>query len=243
MSRAVLHFWIGAWQAGAMAAHRTARERAREAVIDEIKAEARRQLAQSGGAGLSLRAVARELGMVSSAIYRYFASRDDLLTALIIDAYRDLAATAQRAVDGSDGDAREVWRCACGAIRTWARRHPNEYALLYGSPVPGYTAPVDTVGPATDVYQALVEALRRSPRRGSRRSDDLPPALEADAERVAAALELEVDPARSLRMLGAWTQVFGMISFELFGHTRGAITDHDAFFAQRVEALADDLAL
>src|SRR5215218_202301 len=118
------------------------RARVRQELTSEIKSVARRQLATEG-ADLSLRAVARELGMVSSAIYRYFPSRDELLTALIVDSYRDLAGAAERAVARAGDDPRAIWRAACAAIHTWSRRHPHEYALLYGSPVPGYAAPAD----------------------------------------------------------------------------------------------------
>src|SRR6185437_16774203 len=126
-----------------MKATQNARERARAQLTREIKEEARRQLAAGGAQQLSLRAVARELGMVSSALYRYFPSRDELLTALIIDAYDALAAAAE-AASAEPPDARGRWRAACGAVRNWARAHPHEYALIYGSPVPGYQAPQAT---------------------------------------------------------------------------------------------------
>src|ERR1700748_1322533 len=123
-------------------AARTARERARAELTREIKEEARRQLAEVGGNGLSLRAVARELGMVSSALYRYYPSRDDLLTALIIDAYNAVADAADRAApDAPPGRCRGRWAAPCHAIRDWARSNLHEYALIYGSPVPGYQAP------------------------------------------------------------------------------------------------------
>jgi hypothetical protein len=141
-------------------------------------------------------------------------------------------------------DPREVWRAACSAIRTWAVGHPHEYALIYGSPVPGYAAPEDTIGPATAVYQTLVEPLRRSSRPGRRGlATDLPPGVEADATRLAAELDLDVAPERIVRLLGALTQVFGIVSFELFGHTQNVIEDHEGFFADRIEALAEDLGL
>src|SRR5215469_13797377 len=111
----------------------TARERARAQLTREIKEEARRQLAQVGADALSLRAVARELGLVSSALYRYFPSKDDLLTALIIDAYDtvgEVAETAMRAAGPQPSRAR--WLAACHAIRAWALAHPHEYALIYG---------------------------------------------------------------------------------------------------------------
>src|SRR5204863_7108285 len=120
----------------------TARERIRAELTAEIANAARRQLAEVGAAALSLRAVARELGMASSALYRYFPSRDDLLTRLIIDGYDDLGAAAEPA-DDPTAPPGERWRAVCRAVRTWALAHPHEYALLYGSPVPGYRAPAD----------------------------------------------------------------------------------------------------
>ena len=137
----------------------TARERARAELTREIKEEARRQLAETGAHGLSLRAVARELGMVSSALYRYFPSRDDLLTALIIDAYDALGEVAETAIAAS-ARPRVRWLAACHAIRGWALAHPHEYALIYGSPVPGYRAPQATVGPASRVPLAFMGVLR-----------------------------------------------------------------------------------
>src|ERR1700742_4446639 len=128
-------------------APRTARERARTELTREIKEEARRQLAAAGADGLSLRAVARELGMVSSALYRYYPSRDDLLTALIIDAYNALGEAAERAVAGPAA-ARERWVAAWHAIRDGVRSNSHEYALICGSPVPGSGAPEATIGPA-----------------------------------------------------------------------------------------------
>ena len=218
----MLHFRSAVWQTRPMATHTTARARAREAVIDEIKAEARRQLAEAGAAGLSLRAVARELGMVSSAIYRYFPSRDDLLTALIVGSYRDLATAAERAIARSDGSPRGVWRAACGAIRTWAKRHPHEYALLYGSPVPGYAAPAGHDRPGD---RGLRLAGRGAPPVGppvGQPAEAAARGLEADAARVAAAL----GPRRSSRTApcgcsGPGPTLFGLVSFEVFGHTHG----------------------
>src|SRR5690349_9228706 len=122
------------------------RARVRAEMIDEIKSVARRHLA-TDGANLSLRAVARDMGMVSSAIYRYFASRDELLTALIIDAYNALGAAAEAgdAAVANREDLRGRWLAVCNGVRRWALSAPAEYALIYGSPVPGYAAPPETV--------------------------------------------------------------------------------------------------
>uniref|UniRef100_UPI0013B38CCA TetR/AcrR family transcriptional regulator n=1 Tax=Nonomuraea lactucae TaxID=2249762 RepID=UPI0013B38CCA len=129
-----------------MTASRTARERVRAELTREIADIARRRLATEGAGGLSLRAVAREMGMVSSAIYRYFPSRDDLLTALIIDGYNALGEAVERADASCPPDSfPDRWSAVCHAVRDWALAHPHEYTLLYGSPVPGYHAPQDTV--------------------------------------------------------------------------------------------------
>jgi AcrR family transcriptional regulator len=226
-------------------ASRTARERARNELTREIKEEARRQLAAHGAQGLSLRAVARELGMVSSALYRYFPSRDELLTALIIDAYDALAAAAESASAGRPAaDARGRWRAACGAVRAWARAHPYEYALINGSPVPGYQAPQATVASAVRVARVLGGLLAgASPAGDEPGSPPLPPALGEQAAIVADAIGPEVPGAVLVRGLIAWTQLFGMISFELFGQFVGSLDPADEFFDYAVEQMADYVGL
>ena len=220
-----------------MNAIQTARSRARAELTREIKEEARRQLADSGASGLSLRAVARELGMVSSALYRYFPSRDELLTALIIDAYNALgeqAEAANAAVEATQYRAR--FRAVCLAVRAWAIAHPSEYALVYGSPVPGYRAPQDTVEPGIRVPLAMLRLIGEASEAGalSPLDDVLPPVL---AEQAAAIAELAAPglPApRTARGAVVWAQLFGLISFELFGQFVGSFDPADAFFAHTI---------
>ncbi len=258
----------------------TARERARAELTREIKQEARRQLAEAGADGLSLRAVARELGMVSSALYRYFPSRDDLLTALIIDAYNAVGSAAEAAVAGSGPGPRDRWAAACRAIRAWALAHPHEYALIYGSPVPGYRAPEATVGPASRVPLAFVSILRdaaggappasagapAAPGGSPPAGAGAPPAsngapaapggaLAAQAAALSAALSAALAPDAAgapdgadralavpadmlVRAVIAWTQLFGMISFELFGQFVGSFEPADALFEHAVAQMA-----
>ena len=140
---------------------RAARERTRAEITREILAAARRHLATDGASGLSLRAIARELGVSSSAVYGYVASRDELLTRLIVTAYDALGSAAEiqeAAVDREDLAGR--WAAACGAVRGWALANPNEYALIYGTPVPGYIAPTVTIAPAARVSSVLLGILR-----------------------------------------------------------------------------------
>jgi AcrR family transcriptional regulator len=223
----------------------TARERARAEITAEIKDAARRQLAATG-AQLSLRAVARELGMVSSALYRYFPSRDDLLTALIIDAYDALATAAEQAgaaVAAQRGaGARDQWRACCHAVRGWARAHPHEYALIYGSPVPGYHAPQETVPHAARVAAALAVILTGA-RPDGPAAPPLPGQLAAQSRALAAAVAPGVPAPVAARGLIAWTQLFGMISFELFGQLVGSADPADDFFAFAIEQTADLVGL
>jgi AcrR family transcriptional regulator len=253
----------------AAGAPRTARERARAELTREIKEEARRQLASVGANGLSLRAVARELGMVSSALYRYYPSRDDLLTALIIDAYNDIGEAAERAVAATAGPSLPRWLAACHAVRDWAVSRPHEYALIYGSPVPGYRAPQATVAPASRVPLALLGVLAAAVTAGEVAAPgddwpgaDWPGADRPGADRPAAAAGRQgasggmlrdqaaallavlpeqdgaIPPPVLLRAVIAWTQLFGMISFELFGQFVGLFEPADALFAHAAAELA-----
>ncbi|HEX3921460.1 MAG TPA: TetR/AcrR family transcriptional regulator [Streptosporangiaceae bacterium] len=231
-------------------ASQTARQRARAELTREIKHEARRQLASHGAEGLSLRAVARELGMVSSALYRYFPSRDDLLTALIIDAYDalgDAAEAASAAAAAADGRGR--WRALCAAIRGWALAHPHEYALIYGSPVPGYQAPQATIASAVRVVRALGGVLAGA---GTgvgagdalpRPAPPLPEVLAGQTAIVADAIAPGTPGPVIARGLIAWTQLFGLISFELFGQLVGTLDPADEFFGYAVEQMAGFIGL
>jgi AcrR family transcriptional regulator len=218
------------------------RSRVRAELVQEIKQEARRQVAEAGAAALSLRAVARQLGMVSSGIYRYFPSRDHLLTALIIDAYDAIGATVEAADAACERhDFVGRWRADCHAVRNWALEHHHEYALVYGSPVPGYRAPQDTVGPASRVTLVIAAIVRDAAAGGALRGPFAPeyaPALSiaaaAEAGRLGPVALPGVPDDAIVRALVAWTQLFGSVSFELFGHLVGVVEDAGALFDQAV---------
>ncbi|MGW9453803.1 TetR/AcrR family transcriptional regulator [Streptomyces sp. NPDC055632] len=221
-----------------------ARARARIEITAAIKDEARTQLAAEGAAKLSLRAVARELGMVSSALYRYFPSRDDLLTALIVDAYDAVGAAAERAAADSAGQRPlDRWTAVCRAVRAWAVAHPHEYALIYGSPVPGYTAPQDTIAPAARVGLALVEIVRLAHAGEGLALPPLPDALRPEAERIAADIAPDLPPALAAALVAAWSQLFGLVSFEVFGQFHRVVEDRDAFFTASARRLGQDVGL
>jgi AcrR family transcriptional regulator len=211
----------------------TVRDRVRAEVTAEITAVARRQLGEVGAAGLSLRAVAREVGMASSAVYRYFASRDELLTRLITDGYDALGAAAEAADDPSTAP-RERWLAVCRAVRSWARAHPHEYALLYGSPVPGYAAPRDTVPAAARVGVVLGRILGDAARSGAlpeaAGSDRDPELVSVETAAVLGGEHPAIDDAVRVRALLAWSSLYGTVSFELFGHLAGSVADTDRYF-------------
>ena len=231
---------------------RTARERARAEIAHEILDAARQHLATDGAAALSLRAIARDLGMASSAVYRYVASRDELLTRLIIDAYDALGAAAE-AAEGAAArdDLAGRWTAVGTSVRTWALANPNEYALIYGSPVPGYVAPPDTIAPATRVSSLLVRILVDAAAAGR-----VVPAVVEDT--VGAADRSALSPIREFigvalpdaliqRGLMAWAALYGTVSFELFGQLHNVVGeapgDREAFFAECVRRWSQQVGI
>lgn len=229
-----------------MSTVRGARERARIEVTAAIKDEARRRLAAEGAAKLSLRAVARELGMVSSALYRYFPSRDDLLTALIVDAYDSVGGAAEEAdaralAAGDSPHAR--WMAVCEAVRAWALEHPHEYSLIYGSPVPGYSAPLATVGPASRVGNTLIGIVRTAYEGRGLALPPLPAALRPEAVRMTADFAEGLPPEVTAALVAAWAQLVGLVSFELFGQFNRVVEDRDTFFTHAAGQLAHGVGM
>jgi len=217
----------------------------------DIKRLALEQLRVEGAGALSLRAISRELGMVSSALYRYFASRDELLTALIVDAYADLA----EAVTGAEGAVPrdrhlQRWRAACHAMRAWAHDEPHRFALIYGTAIPGYRAPGDTVAPAVAVMTAFSTVVDDAARAGALAAPDpadgsaeLDPALAAQVVQVGQVLGEHIPGPVLASLAGAFGQLVGMINLELAGHLVGGFEPADALFAHTVDQAGAHLGL
>ncbi|MFZ5847100.1 TetR/AcrR family transcriptional regulator [Nocardioides pakistanensis] len=222
----------------------TPRQLARAENIDRIKALALDQLATSAAGELSLRAIARQLNLVSSALYRYFPSRDDLITALIVDAYTDLAETLEAAGAADRRGPRRRWVETCAALRTWAVAAPHRFALIYGSAIPGYAAPPDTIEPAGRVVRALFSAALEGVAPDPVTGRPLPrgalgPQLDASAE----GLGLDVDRRSMLALTAAFARLIGLLTLELNGHFVGGFDPADALYAALVEQEADALGL
>ena len=219
------------------------RERLRQATVAEIKAVARAQMAAEGTGGVTLRAIAREMGLTAPALYRYFGSRDDLVTALVTDAYNALADAMEAAVEAvAPGRHADRVRAAFRAFRGWALGQPTEFALIFGSPIPGYVAP-EATRPAglryTDLLgRLLADAVADGALDPARIDVRVPPAL---ARQVGAFQRRRGGPALPAAVLafglGAWARVHGLVTLEVFGHLAPAIGDGTALFTQELEGI------
>jgi AcrR family transcriptional regulator len=227
----------------------TPRARAREQTMRDIVRIGRAHLATEGAAALSLRAVARDLGVVSSAVYRYVASRDELLTLLVVDGYDELGDAVDAAlerVDRSDHAGRMV---AIGrAVRAWALAEPATYALLFGSPVPGYEAPAErTTGPGTRVVRRLVEVWEGAWVAGAVAVDEAPVAprrLARDLARIRREMGITAPDGLVARGLLAWAALFGCVSFEVFGqYGADTFTDPKDVFEHHLQVLVATVGL
>jgi AcrR family transcriptional regulator len=204
--------------------------------VAEIKSLAWQQIAQEGAASLSLRAVARAMGMTSSALYRYFPSRNALLTALARDGFASLADALESAEErGGAGDVSERFMRIVRAYRAWSLAHPSEYALMFGTPVPGF----EVHGPEIkDELIRGVNVLFRTMIAGVQGGGVHPPPLAGPgAARLRAKLRdwgAEVGeglpPAALAGCLLAWTNLHGAISLELFGHMPREVLPADELF-------------
>jgi AcrR family transcriptional regulator len=222
-------------------APRNARERVRAELTGEILAVARRHLGEDGATNLSLRAVARDLGMVSSALYRYFPSRDDLLTALIVDAYGAVADVGEAADRGcKQTDFLGRWLAVGKAVRAWALANPHEYALIYGTPVPGYVAPEATIEPVVRFSTVLVGILAQAHEAG-RLAESARPVSKSVVRSIGslrAQVPAHVSDAALINGVIGWTHLFGAISSELFGHRHNVVDNHEVFFDYEMRQIA-----
>ena len=206
---------------------RTPRQRFRAQIRDEIKQAALRQLAESGPAGISVNAIGKELGVTGPALYRYFASRDELLTELVIDAYNDLAASLRAAIGQTPPRARRRrFEALARAYRAWALAQPHRYRLLFGPPLPGYDAHAQRLIEASKAsMDLLVEVLPR-PGRGARPASG----LASQASAWAADRGVEADATTAVRALLTWSRLHGFVSLEIDGNYNSMGIDPSALF-------------
>jgi AcrR family transcriptional regulator len=214
----------------------------------EILAVAGAHVARDGAAAISLRSIARDLGMAPSALYRYFDGRDALLSALILSAYEALADEAERAADEARGDdLAGRWLAVPRAMRGWALERPHQWGLIFGTPIPGYHAPEDTIEPYTRMAVALVRPLVAADEEGRLRpGEDRRPVtdeLRAAVAPVMVGLLPDMSAETVVSVLQAFTAIIGAISLEVFGHWRNTVLEPALLFEATVAQAAETIGL
>jgi AcrR family transcriptional regulator len=214
-----------------------------------IKAVARRQMAEHGTAGLSLRAIARELDITAPAIYNYFPRLDDLITALIVDAFTDLA-EAMEAAEGAVGSDRclDKIEAVTLAYRAWAQEHPLDFQLIYGNPIPGYQAPTDITIPMArrpflGLFRIFLQAYEAGELTIPAEYLTVPPTVAghiADWKRTSG-IDMP-DPLLCLLMTG-WARIHGLVMLELFGHIQPIVGDTAGFYRYEIHAFMQRLGM
>ena len=209
------------------------REQSRARTMAAILAAAREEIATRGGGGLSMRAVAREVGMVSSAVYRYFPTREALLTAMILESYEGLAA-ALAEVRARRPDLR--WVALGTALRDWAIDRPHEFQLIYGTPIPGYVAPPETIPAAAAVAAPFLEVAK-----GAEPPPFARPALVRQMSTVAEVTDGSGVAAAAV--IAELVALVGLVTLELGGHLVGSADPADELFGALLRRQVDTLGL
>ena len=233
------------------------RARFREQVRRDVKAVALDQVASGGTGAVSVNAIARELGVSGPALYRYFASRDELLSELAVDAYHDLAASLAAATErGAALPPRARARSLAGAWRSFALSQPHRYLLLFTPPLPGFDAHAEPLVRAADRVMAValdvfsgLRGGRGAATRGPRSRPGRPGALGlsllpgpavADLASPEALDAVGAEPQDLLRAVSAWSRIHGFVVLEIGGNFASMGIDADALFRREVEAVIGD---
>ena len=216
---------------------------------ETVKAAARHQMAEHGTAGLTLRGIARELGVTAPAIYNYFPHLDDLITALIIDAFTDLG-QAMQAADSALPTAPPADRAMaqCLAYRRWATEHPLDFQLIYGNPIPGYLAPADiTIPLARRPFLGLFACFLEAHQAGNLQIPAAYAGVPAETHRAISAWRqlsgIEMPDALLALLLSGWARIHGMVMLELFHHIQPLVGEGEAFYRYELEAFLRQLGL
>ena len=224
--------------------------RARPTIRPEsIKAAAHHQMTEHGTAGLTLRGIARELGVTAPAIYNYFPRLDDLITALIIDAFTDLGQamqSADSAVPAAPPADRALAQCL--AYRTWAIAHPVDFQLIYGNPIPGYIAPADiTIPLARRPFLGLFACFLEAHQAGELQIPAAYADVPAETHRAISAWKqfsgIQMPDALLALLLSGWARIHGLVMLELFHHIQPLVGEGEAFYRYELEAFMRQLGL
>lgn len=220
----------------------TRRDRLQEKTREEIKATARQLMGQQGTSGISIRAIAREMGLTAPALYHYYANMDALITDLLVDGFNNSADAMQAALDAAQDDASRV-RDVFIAYRQWALAHTSEFELLYGNPIPGYVAPREVTIPVAARTQVIlsqaVGALLQA-----NNSDvtpvwaQMPPTVADNLTTVLQEGGFPVEAVHTAYLASMfWAQAHGIIMLELHEHISPTLGDMDAAYSQFIDSV------
>lgn len=224
------------------------RERVRAATVQEIKDVARRQLVTDGQTAVSLRAIAREMGMTAPALYRYFPSFDHLVRSLVGDLFGEVCTAMEDARDllpADDAGGRLL--AVCRTFRAWAVGHRAEFGLLFGAPGSGGG---DLLAPAQAgsarfgaVFFELFAEVWRHNGFDVPAADELEPRLVPQLTAYRQALGSTLPLGVLHTILSCWARLYGLVSLEVFNHLRFALTDAEPFFEEQLRELAAALGV
>jgi AcrR family transcriptional regulator len=215
----------------------------------QIKAAARHQMALHGTAGISLRGIARELGITAPAIYNYFPRLDDLITALIVDAFKALADAIEAAETATQGGSCGPKILAmCLAYRRWAMEHPVDFRLIYGNPIPGYEAPAEVTVPLArrpfdGLFRLFLEAYQSGELVVPAEYELVPASIRAHFAGWLPAAGYDFPDALLCLLMSGWARIHGMVMLELFEHLGPVVGDAAAFYRYEVEAMLHHMGL
>ena len=228
------------------------RDRVRAATTGEIKETARGILVAEGPGAVSLREIARQMGMTAPALYRYFSSREDLLRGVCGDIFTEIAgdirAASARAAEESGGDVTAKLIAACREFRHWALTHREEFGLLFGTPLPGLEAlhndKIDecALDFASSWITLFLELWQRHPFPVPA-DDQIEPGLLSQLARYIDGLGVDLPAGAALTFLRCWVHLYGMVSLEVFGHLHFALDDAAPMFEITLAELAGLVAL
>lgn len=222
------------------------REDRRLETATRIKATARALMAEHGAAALSLGSIARELGVSTPALYRYFPSRDALVTALVVESYVDLGEFAERAVLGIDPRALgERFTAITHAYRAWALAHPQDYVLIHGAVLPGYRAPLAEIATAAGkILRLFVGILADAEDAGSLHVPRAFQSAPTDVGRVLQPLTgAEIPPRLTTLAYLVWAQLHALVWQEIDGHLPRALLADGVLYGHLVASIAEQLGI
>jgi AcrR family transcriptional regulator len=222
------------------------RDRVRAETTEEIKQTARRILVEQGPEAVTLRAIAREMGVTAPALYRYFDSHEELIRRVVGDMFAELADEIEAAIEtagAAGGDMADKTVAACRGFRQWALAHKAEFALLFGTPVPGINVENDDFAEqcarkfAGTFYALFLELWRKNPFPVTP-PEEIDPGMREQLERFRHGMGADLPLGALLTFLRCWVLLYGIVSMEVFGHLGFALDDPAPMFEITLAELA-----